>query len=422
MQYIRYLNQDLVKQTRSGDVHQLYYPAAKVNFNDIDWTNRITFYKNKKLGKVTFASPVPPSDEIFISFPLVIDSHYSGIVPIVDEINIFANKYNLSQNLNLRYFPHISCKILESFDVPLTKISKRITELFGTHENSIWERSFLKDREYKNTHYKQVIAKGISIGSEYTVGETLPFKTLTAIDLYTDKENGMLKKINIKGEKEEKQIEELNSKKNELIDKIDMLEKRIFKNKEEYKTIENRIIQLNEDVNDKSSDIIKQPKVIITNDELIDSMLDEENGIKFVENIEKMVIHVDISRIVRCLKTCLMISKSSKLNEVVNDKLMKINKYYISTSKILRNPEYEDLKTINDINIYRNITSLQTSILDIFLDIENDENEIKNHNNELNSINSQIIDLKLKLENIIESNEKRKLYQLSYDDKKQDVK
>lgn len=213
MSVVRFLNKDLVRLKRNGVIHQLHFENARVQEEDMDWNDRITLYKDKRSGRVLF-SIIPPSGEPFISFPIITDFTYTWN-PISDDISKFAREYNLERLINFKLFPHMSMQILESFDVPISRISSRTIEVFGKGEKPLWQRIYEIEPDLRHVEYKRLNLGGIMSDRVYKIGESFPHQSPSSFIAKITDENKLANAI-YKGNKEIQQMKLLRGELNNL--------------------------------------------------------------------------------------------------------------------------------------------------------------------------------------------------------------
>ena len=203
---VQYLNQDLVRLKSHGEVHQLNFPNAKVDFEQIDWPDRITIHKDGKSGKLKVTIKPDPG-EPFISFPIANDFYYSGS-SILKDLENLAQQYNLSFLICPEIFPFISFQNIEEYDIPLSELTPRIKQVFGKYETSIAERFFQAIPKLAGIVYEKINIGSLLMGRYYSLGEFLPNKEVRYYNLTVSEEN-KLPEYRFKNEKEYSRIGQL---------------------------------------------------------------------------------------------------------------------------------------------------------------------------------------------------------------------
>ena len=209
----RYLNQDLVRQHNDGKIHQLYYPDALVDYDEVDWEDRITLHKDPENGKLVVITK-PNKKEKFISFPIATDYYYLR-TSVLRKISKLAIKYKLENVVSPNLFPRMSLIQLESMDVPLSDLDERVKYVFGKEERSIKDRYFEVENDLKGVSYNKINLGKLLKGRLHKIGEYFPYKTPTFFALSV-RDNNILPNYRLKGEEEYKKYDDISEEITEI--------------------------------------------------------------------------------------------------------------------------------------------------------------------------------------------------------------
>ena len=201
----RYLNQDLVRSRLKGEIHQYGYSNSIVEHDDVDWSSRITIHKNVDEGKLMYVEE-PSKEEIFISFPIAIDAYYIN-TSIKDATNRLADAYGIGRLICFEIFPVDSIRILEAYDVPLTKLSSRVAKIFGGGEVSHRSRVIPSTPDLRGKTYQKLNLGSLMGDRLYKIGEAFPHITPKIFNAKVDEHNQLLI-MQYRGSKEKEAIRE----------------------------------------------------------------------------------------------------------------------------------------------------------------------------------------------------------------------
>lgn len=212
-QYVtKYLNQILIRDSLNGPIHQLDHYKRKVDSDYIDWPDRITLHFNTNVNKIVMIER-PNEEELFISYPIYIDSHYAlgRGEHIINLIHNLAAKYGLESIINAETMPRHSIDNLLKRDIVLSELSPLIAKIFLVVDKKISEEFFEIEPDLIGTQFEHIGLGNLLFGRRYKLGEYLPNPNPVLIST-TVKNPKEVWKHKFLGEKETKQKLKLEQK------------------------------------------------------------------------------------------------------------------------------------------------------------------------------------------------------------------
>ena len=167
------LNDILVRNFNiSSNIHVQYYPKEIVPKSNIDWGRRLNFIKYE--GRIKPVKEI--YDEEFVSFPLYQKGTLFSFnrTNVVDRLKALASDYDLLSNVNVEYYPYESAVTLYNNNVNLSKLSDRISNVFGKGSKDFLELIEPNCPKIGGLSYKRINLGSLLGGRFYKLGESFP--------------------------------------------------------------------------------------------------------------------------------------------------------------------------------------------------------------------------------------------------------